>query len=543
MPNNTEELIGGIEVALSSFDRSTVKVQNKYWDELLDGVLSLDYDKNRQIISSTKNLKTVTEIKGSLNSFLQSPQNTSHVKKFSKTYSELEKINNEYFAGMVEDFGVPSGLKVVKDSSLISLADSLVGAGVNGAVTSRVYDILNQNLTSGTTRSQLIRQLQDFTLGKKGELGALHRYSKQIATDSINQFNASYNSAVTKSLGFTWYRYVGRLKDTSRPFCRAAISQRYFHVSELSAAATGRLAVGQVSTAGMVSGTNSHNILTYRGGYNCNHQFRGVTTRSVPASAKARIRGEVPLEAEDRLDKQIAISSKGKDANSLNLQRKAITQYQDGDAFMNNSLLRDKQFYTESGKKVTLKDMPQYELERISDDIAKVDNFIKDKGTKTNSMLYRGDRSNFMSEAYKKTGIGKELKNFDVSTQKDLISVKPPSGNNWDEYFTKKLKGYEYTDKGFTSTSYKESVALDPNFVEAGNISDYPSGNKWNVNTKNLKALDMDKVAKDGFDQAEFLLPRGTTFKVKRVRVKEYSRFNSGEFDGFILDIDMDIVD
>ena len=144
-------------------------------------------------------------------------------------------------------------------------------------------------MTGVQTCALPIWQLQDFTLGKKGELGALHRYSKQIATDSINQFNASYNSSITKSLGFTWYRYVGRLKDTSRPICVGAIHQRYFHVSELADFANGILASGRVSTAGMVKGTNGNNALTYRGGYNCNHQFRGVTTRSVPASAKARI--------------------------------------------------------------------------------------------------------------------------------------------------------------------------------------------------------------------------------------------------------------
>lgn len=283
--NTIEEIIGKINQTMKQFEKATTALQDDYWDELLEGVLALEYV-NRQLAPNRKNLNAMAKIKAGLEGFLRSRDNTGYIKDFTASYLELEKLNNDYFKSIIDNFSIPDGLNVIRQSSVLSLADSLTGSGINGAVTNRVLDIMTENLQSGTSRSKLIKQLQGFVLGDKGELGALHRYAKQIATDSINQFNSAYNIAITNSLGFTWYRYVGRVKDTTRPFCRALVKQRYVHKSELSKIAEGRLRSGTVSTAGMVKGTNSDNIFTYRGGYNCNHQFVGVTTKSVPKSVR-----------------------------------------------------------------------------------------------------------------------------------------------------------------------------------------------------------------------------------------------------------------
>jgi len=128
-------------------------------------------------------------------------------------------------------------------------------------------------------------------LSTPSSTGALTKYSGQIATDSINQYAASYNEEVTEGLGFEWFQYVGSIRDTTRPFCKALVGQRYIHKSELSRAAQGQLRVGTVSRAGMYVDTTGANITVLRGGYNCKHQFRGVATKNVPLSVRAQVTG------------------------------------------------------------------------------------------------------------------------------------------------------------------------------------------------------------------------------------------------------------
>jgi|TARA_B110000902_G_scaffold28493_1_gene30853 hypothetical protein len=94
--------------------------------------------------------------------------------------------------------------------------------------------------------------------------GRLAKYAKQQVHDSLMQFDASVNVVIGKESGATHWKYVGRIIETTRPFCRDN-EGKVFTDEEIESTWSG-------SWAGKASG----DPFIVRGGYNCGHQFRPV---------------------------------------------------------------------------------------------------------------------------------------------------------------------------------------------------------------------------------------------------------------------------
>ena len=156
--------------------------------------------------------------------------------------------------------------------------------------------------STGGSRADFVEQVREFMLNTDAGDGKLVRYTKQIVTDSLNQFSANYNATLTDDLGLVWYKYDGSLKDTSRPFCDALIAAKkscmpYIHVSQLEEIVSGNICGEQVPIydktglpQGMIAGTNASNFRVNRGGYNCNHQLYPVSAAVVPKELRDKFK-------------------------------------------------------------------------------------------------------------------------------------------------------------------------------------------------------------------------------------------------------------
>jgi hypothetical protein len=167
-------------------------------------------------------------------------------------------------------------------------------------VSNKVKDVLIQNVTTGGSYTNFLKQIREHLTTSKSGDGALMKYSKQITTDSLNQYSAQYTQLVSQDLQLVWYKYVGSLRKTSRPFCRAMIEAKdgcmpYVHVSQIPELLKG-VVCGKATPlskktglpVGMIPGTNPANFQLLRGGYSCNHQFSPVSAALVPKSLRDR---------------------------------------------------------------------------------------------------------------------------------------------------------------------------------------------------------------------------------------------------------------
>lgn len=278
------QLITKSEVKFSEgIDSSETSIFNS----ILAETKELDIDRNGNVKQTAKNLKVVRSISKKLRSLIVTPAYEKKVNSYIKSFTDIEKTNNEYleqFEGFNPDKAIYAG---VKESSLLSVEASLLHSGVDDAMVTPIREILTRNVTTGGSISDFQDELRLFIKGDPERLGKLERYTTQIVNDALNQYSANQLLTVSEDLKIKWYKYVGTTKDTTRKFCKQRVG-KYWTKCEIER--WGSPTKAPKTWSGRIPTTNKTNIFTYRGGYNCNHQFIPVLEAVVPSKQVERAR-------------------------------------------------------------------------------------------------------------------------------------------------------------------------------------------------------------------------------------------------------------
>lgn len=297
-----EQLIQLIETRLESFNGQMPKIQQDAYAVVLDLASDLDTS-NGSIKPTMKNIKLIGKIKAELNKVVFSKEYTDQLDEIVKTYEQITKLQNAYFTAQVGKFKVPAVLGEIQKLAQNSVIEQLGDQGIDDNFIAPVRRILEQNVTTGGSRAEFIEQVRDYIVGTPEVDGRLVKYTKQIVTDSLNQYSANYTQVLSDDLGLVWYKYVGSNKETTRPFCKALTAAKadclpFIHKSQLPDIVEGQICGEQVPIYdktglphGMIPGTNAANFQINRGGYNCNHQLQPVPSALVPASLRRQFEG------------------------------------------------------------------------------------------------------------------------------------------------------------------------------------------------------------------------------------------------------------
>jgi hypothetical protein len=293
-----EDILKKIDAAISKFQKRIPAIQRAIFADLEDYLKKLDTS-NGRIKTTVANLRIINSIKSRLQKIILSPEYIRDVKEFAKAFNEITVLQNEYWRQVESSFKPKTFLKEVRNQAIADTVRNLTESGIGTTISEQIATILRNNITAGGSYSELTRQLRESILDTANE-GSLQKYTKQITTDAINQYNAQYTQAVSSDLGFEWFAYQGSDILTTRPFCDAMTDFRYFHISRvpdlLKAKDLYYVKDGQKTKVpiydktklphGMIPGTNSANFFVNRGGYNCGHQIRPVSAALVPADIK-----------------------------------------------------------------------------------------------------------------------------------------------------------------------------------------------------------------------------------------------------------------
>lgn len=254
------------------------KAQNSMWGVIQKTIKKFDVSETGEILTNTKNLKIMRTLRDDIKAILITPQYKKDLKQYLGSFDELKGINDTYHQSIVSSQLNANKFvyKEVLNYSAEATKNSLLDAGISANIIDPIETVLTQNVTSGASYNDLVESLRTQILGSPEKLGKLESYASQITTDSLNQFNANYNKAVSNDLGFEFYYYAGSLKDTSRTYCINQINNgRYYHQKEVENSAS-------ASWSGKIPNTNSTTIFVNRGGYRCRHQYLAVNTDRVP---------------------------------------------------------------------------------------------------------------------------------------------------------------------------------------------------------------------------------------------------------------------
>jgi len=280
--------------AIDDFNGDIPKMQ----EEMLNRVIELTSDldrKNGNLVVSVKNLKIIRQIRNELADSIVNDDYLKKVDEFANQFSEVQRINDLYFASISVNFAKKELYNELRKLSVEQTIEGLSKQGLSSNVIVPLSDILNKNITQGGSYKEFVGQVREYLTNTDKSKGALDRYAKVYTVDAINQFSAQYSQVITDDLGFVWYYYAGDKKETSREFCIKMMQARnngcmkYFHKSQIPELLKGHICSGDVAIYpktnlpyGFKEDTNVNNFLTYRGGWSCYHRITPVPSAIVP---------------------------------------------------------------------------------------------------------------------------------------------------------------------------------------------------------------------------------------------------------------------
>ena len=285
-----QQLLNLLEGSVDKFLEGLPEVQRQTYTRLLALLKELD-TQGDTIQNSVRNIRLLGSIKQELDDLVLNDKYLNSVKEFVTAYGAVARLNDRYFSTVADRYSPPKMLAEVRKQAVNDAVAALTENGIGANYTDQLRDIVKTAITSGGSYSDLTEKLRTTITGTDEEAGKLMKYARQVTTDGINQFNRTYQKAVTDDLGFKWFRYVGSNLRTTRPFCREMTKpeNEYFHISQVPDIIKGRLNSGEVDTQGLRKETNSTNFFIYAGGYNCGHSIIPVPEALVPDAVRLAI--------------------------------------------------------------------------------------------------------------------------------------------------------------------------------------------------------------------------------------------------------------
>lgn len=139
---------------------------------------------------------------------------------------------------------------------------------VDSATKTKTRDVFTKLVKNDLSRDELMIAVSDITGESFNRVGT-------IVDTGLSVVGRQRITEATKDLGLVWYKYIGGVIGTTRDFCLER-DGGYYHQSEVESWA-------DEDWEGKIEGTDSENIFSYCGGYNCRHDLIPVDEASVPS--------------------------------------------------------------------------------------------------------------------------------------------------------------------------------------------------------------------------------------------------------------------
>lgn len=265
----------------SYFSKQVDKTQGALFDQIQILLNKLELNPDGTIIQNQANRKLLAKADQAMETAFKSSGYYSSLNQTAPTIGGLTAANSAYFKTLVDGFTPDAQyIKNLQKQTIGQIESMLANDGLEAAIKAQIRNILNQNINTGASYSDLLKQLRTFVLGSPELDGKLKSYSGQIVTDTLFNYSRAMQESVSMKSGLQFVIYSGhRIKD-SRDFCIAR-KGKYFHKSEVEAWAS-------QSWQGKRAGTTASTIFIYAGGYRCSDQIIYVSEFIVPKEVVER---------------------------------------------------------------------------------------------------------------------------------------------------------------------------------------------------------------------------------------------------------------
>lgn len=275
-PNDLSDRIESITGrAEENLTKAVTQTQKKLFEQMQTTLSKLELDAEGMILQTGSNRKILQKADRAFDKAMKNSGYYESLNQYTGAITALTDANSKYFDFILDTFTPDAHyLKSLQKSSVETIVNLLANDGLEVQLKQPLMNILNQNVNSGASLSDMLRQVREFIQGSPDAEGKLLRYSKQVSKDTLFQFSRSMQESISQNSGLNYYLYAGGLMDTSRPFCIARAG-KYFHRKEIES-------WPKLNWAGKRPGTTKSSIYVYLAGYQCTHSLIPVSEAVVP---------------------------------------------------------------------------------------------------------------------------------------------------------------------------------------------------------------------------------------------------------------------
>lgn len=275
------------------------KQEEKVFKQVIKDLDKLEV-KEGKIVASKKNLALINGILENLKKVIFGSEYLQAIKVFANEISTQAGLTNSIMQKTADDFSDDEMFKsTVKASQLNALA-LLDESAIESNFLKPIAQILTNSIVSEMRFTDAIETLRNSMVG---ETAIYSKYAKTYIKDAFAVADRQYSELVAKKNGIEFYRYSGVKVEATRDFCNERVGKT-FHRREIEdwgrfkntdksifdypkKVYTTKAGV-DIYWAGMNYNTNSANIFSYLGGYECNHNLVPVVTYAVSKEDKDR---------------------------------------------------------------------------------------------------------------------------------------------------------------------------------------------------------------------------------------------------------------
>lgn len=267
-----DEKVNRLESVPDAFADRMVAIQRAKFSDIISLLDELDYSGGNIVINEA-NLLRIEQIVEQAKDLLTTGEFETVVGELMVEFDDQAAITYKYFDEAFAGFEVPTIANEIlaqkKREAVVDLLNS-----TDQYLSNPVRQALSNAVTSGASRKDVIDVFRLLIEGDKDTVGRLERATRQIVSDTFALSDRAVTNAVSEQLDVKWFRYVGGLMDTTRPFCKAR-NGKYFSKKEVQS-------WGAEDWDGKMAGTDSKTIFVTAGGYNCQHSILPVAESAVP---------------------------------------------------------------------------------------------------------------------------------------------------------------------------------------------------------------------------------------------------------------------
>jgi hypothetical protein len=217
----------GTELFLTDFDLKNLESDFEIFD-ILKKVLRKMSVKRGRMVYDYETLLEINKLQKKVVELLSSGEYSKNVKALIQNFDNIEDLSLD-FAALLNDQDSYSFLKKnlapIKKGFIEDISSSLASAdSIKINITGGIRKILLRAATFGNTVDEAEDLLRGYVLADAKKGGLLTRYARQIAHDSLFQYQGSVEQKIGEEIGVNAYSYVGPLKTTSRPQCKRWIN-------------------------------------------------------------------------------------------------------------------------------------------------------------------------------------------------------------------------------------------------------------------------------------------------------------------------------